>query len=168
MRFLTPNYVTLINACYPSSSILSSTGSTIAPKSQEISRLIYYASNRSGKIQKLGAELERRATVETRKAANGHTRYRGSLLITLAILKALASECRQEIALLTPYLLGAVCSVFSLLTADLEVVAQAVSTVSMMYYIVCLSPISFHSSQHGVPSWIEVSPPHRKQLQSRT
>ena len=70
----TPNHVHLITACYPPSSALLSSGPQYSPNSQELSRLTYYASNRPGKINKLGSELEKRVRLESRKAKAGNTR----------------------------------------------------------------------------------------------
>ncbi len=39
----TPNHVQLLNACYPPSSMLLSSGPDFTPKGQELSRLTYYA-----------------------------------------------------------------------------------------------------------------------------
>jgi len=97
----TPNHVNLINACYPSSSALLASGSTFLPLPQELSRLTYYASNKagqfnmlalyrhisiylfitdaSGKLAKLGIELEKRAGAESRKARGGNARARASV-----------------------------------------------------------------------------------------
>ena|ERR1700761_4296056 len=130
MRLFTPNHVALIEACYPASSTLSSGGPDVGPKGQETSRLVYYASNQAGKLQKLGTELERRAIIEANRASNGNARYRASLLITLALFKALATECRQELSLLTPYLMRTLSLAFSRLRNDLEVIAKAASVVS--------------------------------------
>ena len=52
-----------------------------------------------------------------------------SLLITLAIIKALATECRRDIALLSSALLASVNATLSALSADLEVAARAGSVV---------------------------------------
>ena len=70
----TPNHVGLITACYPPASALLSFGPQYLPNSQELSRLTYYASNRPGKINKLGSELEKRIRIECYKAQTGNTR----------------------------------------------------------------------------------------------
>ncbi|EJF61134.1 hypothetical protein BD309DRAFT_947572 [Dichomitus squalens] len=125
MHILTPNHVQLISACYPPSSALLTAGPDYSPNSQELSRLTYYAANRPGKISKLGNELERRAKTDSRKAAAGNTRARASLLITLAIFKAIAAECRRDLALLSPSLLSSVNTTLSALPTDLEIAARA-------------------------------------------
>ncbi|THH27291.1 hypothetical protein EUX98_g6908 [Antrodiella citrinella] len=121
----TPNHVQLIAACYPPNANLLTSGSDYRPNSQELSRLTYYASNRPGKINKLCGELERRVRVDCKKAHTGNLRARATLLITLAILKALATECRRDISLLSSSLLGSISITLSSLPKDLEVVARA-------------------------------------------
>ncbi|OJT13104.1 Protein EFR3 [Trametes pubescens] len=121
----TPNHVQLVSACYPPNAALLTAGPEYAPNSQELSRLTYYAANRPEKINKLGGELEKRVKLDARKAAAGNTRARASLLITLAIIKALATECRRDMALLSPSLLSSVNATLALLSADLEIAARA-------------------------------------------
>ncbi|KAH9899994.1 hypothetical protein C8Q73DRAFT_681619 [Cubamyces lactineus] len=121
----TPNHIQLISACYPPSAALLTSGPEYAPNSQELSRLTYYAANRPEKINKLGSELEKRVKSDCRKAASGNTRARASLLITLSIFKALATECRRDMPLLSPSLLSSVNVALSSLSADLEIAARA-------------------------------------------
>ncbi|KAF8897677.1 hypothetical protein BD779DRAFT_1492068 [Infundibulicybe gibba] len=131
MHFLfTPNHVQLLNSCYPPTSALLTAGPEYSPNAQELSRLTYYASNHPSKLTKLGGELEKRLRVECRKARDGNTRTRASLLITLSIFRALATECRREIALLSPSLMASVEVTISTLPADLEVVARAATVVT--------------------------------------
>jgi|SRR5882762_766414 len=150
----TPNHVHLITACYPSSSALLSSGPQYLPNSQELSRLTYYASNHPGKINKLGSELEKRIKTECRKAQTGNIRAKAlgvsaffdlhdvlifnvlrSLLISLSISRALVTECRRDVSLLSPSLLASVNTVLSALSSDLEVAARTASVVSLgLYY----------------------------------
>lgn len=77
MPIFTPNHVSLIGACYPPSSVLaSSAGPECRPNAQELSRLTYYATNRPGKIHKLGAELEKHTRSEATKTLAGNPRAR--------------------------------------------------------------------------------------------
>lgn len=55
---------------------------------------------------------------------------RRSLLISLSILRALATECRRDIALLSPSLISSVECTLGSVPSDLEVVARAASVVS--------------------------------------
>lgn len=76
MHIFTPNHVSLVAACYPPSSALTSAGPEYRPNAQELSRLTYYATNRPGKIHKLGAELEKHSKLESTKARAGNPRAR--------------------------------------------------------------------------------------------
>ncbi|KAH7914390.1 hypothetical protein BJ138DRAFT_1000116 [Hygrophoropsis aurantiaca] len=127
MHLFTPNHVLLIAACYPPSSALLSAGPDYRPNAQELSRLTYYAANRPGKINKLGSELEKRVRNECHKAQYANTRARASLLITLAIVRALAVECRRDIALLSSSLVACLRITLEALSSDLEVCARAAS-----------------------------------------
>ncbi|EKM59162.1 uncharacterized protein PHACADRAFT_181156 [Phanerochaete carnosa HHB-10118-sp] len=121
----TPNHVQLISACYPPNAALLTAGPDYRPNSQELSRMTYYASNRPGKINKLASELEKRVRLDSRKAKAGNIRARSSLLITLATIKALATECRRDLPLLTASLLASVNLALTTLSNDLEVAARA-------------------------------------------
>ncbi|KAJ4001786.1 hypothetical protein F5050DRAFT_1890936 [Lentinula boryana] len=128
MNFIfTPNHVQLLNSCYPPTSTLLTSGPEYSPNSQELSRLTYYASNHPEKLTKLGSELEKRVKTESRKARSGNIKIRASLLITLAIFRSLATECRRDIALLSPSLIASVESTLSNALNDLEVAARAAS-----------------------------------------
>lgn len=76
MHIFTPNHVALVAACYPPWSALPSAGPEFRPNAQELSRLAYYATNRPGKIHKLGAELEKHTRAECTKALAGNPRAR--------------------------------------------------------------------------------------------
>ncbi|KAG1783176.1 hypothetical protein EV702DRAFT_1176389 [Suillus placidus] len=127
MHLFTPNHVSLIAACYPSSSALASSGPEYRPNAQELSKLTYYAANRPGKINKLGGELEKRVKAGCHKAQYGNVRARASLLITLSVLRALAVECRRDISLLSPALVVCLKVTLDSLSSDLEIVARAAS-----------------------------------------
>lgn len=73
---LSPQHVQLVAACYPPSAALLTAGPEYKPNAQELSRLTYYASNRPGKIAKLGSELEKRALGDARKASSGNMKSR--------------------------------------------------------------------------------------------
>ncbi|KAF9008936.1 hypothetical protein BDQ17DRAFT_88445 [Cyathus striatus] len=119
-----PNHIQLLNACYPPVSSVVANGAECLPNSHELSRLTYYASNHPGKLTKLGGELEKRLKAECRKARNGNVRSRASLLISLSIFWALATECKRDILLLSPSLMASVYASLSSLPYDLEVVAR--------------------------------------------
>ena len=130
MKFFTPHHVSILEACYPSASIQRS---NVAPKPQETSRLVYYVSNRPEKLQKIGEELEAKALREILKvqSRSGKLRFRNSLLVTLALLRVLATECRQEITVLTPHLLKVVSKALDSFQSDLELLARAAGVVRL-------------------------------------
>ncbi|KAK7060498.1 plasma membrane localization protein [Paramarasmius palmivorus] len=128
MNFLfTPNHVQLLNSCYPPTSALLTSGPDYSPNSQELSRLTYYASNHPDKIAKLGNELEKRLRNECRKSRSGNMRMRSSLLISLAIFRSLATECKRDIHLLSPSLISSVEATLESSSKDLEICARAAS-----------------------------------------
>jgi hypothetical protein len=71
-----PNHEKLVTACYPPSSALLTSGPDYRPNTHELSRLTYFASNRPGKLNKLGSDLEKRAKVQCKKASAGNTKAR--------------------------------------------------------------------------------------------
>jgi hypothetical protein len=74
----------LLNDCYPPSKQLvpvvnddlKASQDSYKPLPQELSRLTYYASNKPGKLHRLGKELEVRASGEARKASTGNVKSR--------------------------------------------------------------------------------------------
>ncbi|KAF4619447.1 hypothetical protein D9613_005352 [Agrocybe pediades] len=127
MHLFTANHVKLLNSCYPPASSLTTAGPDYTPNSHELSRLTYYASNHPAKLAKVGSELEKRLRLECKKAKSGNIRSRASLLMSLSIFRALATECRRDIALLSPSLIGAVDCTLCAFPSDLEVIARAAS-----------------------------------------
>ncbi|KAH7887618.1 hypothetical protein F5I97DRAFT_1951639 [Phlebopus sp. FC_14] len=127
MHLFTPQHVLLIAACYPPSSALLAAAPEYQPNTQELSRLTYYAANHPSKIQKLGSELEKRARTACSKASAGYPRARASLLITLAIVRALAIECRRDLSLLSHSLLFCLKTTLDSLSSDREICARAAS-----------------------------------------
>jgi protein EFR3 len=58
-----------------------------------------------------------------------------SLLISLAIFRSLATECRRDIALLSPSLIASVDATLSAVPTDLEIVTRAASVVCFLYHV---------------------------------
>lgn len=126
---------------------------------------MFRSSNNPGKLTKLGIEVEKHLKNDCRRAQTGNVRSRASvslllslnfprvnrcrrsLLISLAILRALATECRRDIALLSSYLLTSVESTLASISSDLEVVARVASVVRLLW--ASLLEIDFFSSLHG-------------------
>ncbi|WVW85749.1 hypothetical protein I302_107787 [Kwoniella bestiolae CBS 10118] len=88
-----------LNACYPPSKALLTSGPEYRPLSQDLSKLTYFATNKPSKLAKIGEELEKRINKESTRSTGGYPKYRASLLISLAILRALLTECKRDISL---------------------------------------------------------------------
>ncbi|WVQ99870.1 hypothetical protein IAU59_007013 [Kwoniella sp. CBS 9459] len=88
-----------LNACYPPSKALLTAGPDYRPLSQDLSKLTYFATNKPSKLAKIGEELETRVNKEATRSTGGYPKYRASLLISLAILRALLTECKRDIPL---------------------------------------------------------------------
>ncbi|KAH7343927.1 hypothetical protein B0J17DRAFT_609878 [Rhizoctonia solani] len=120
-----PNHLKLVLACYPSNPLAAAPD--FKPNAQELSKLSYYATNRAGKLTKLADVFEKRAIDEARRAGGGNAKARASLLITLAILKQLAVDCKRDLTLLSTAVLISVKASLAALPDDLEVAARAAS-----------------------------------------
>lgn len=55
-----------------------------------------------------------------------------SLLISLAIFRSLVTECRRDIALLSPSLIASVEATLASIPSDIEVLARAASVVCLL------------------------------------
>lgn len=80
-----------------------------------------------------------------------------SLLITLAIFRSLATECRRDIALISPSLVASVGATVAAVPGDLEVVARAASVVRV--YSKLISPYLFVLVVYGLDD-IHGRPPY--------
>ncbi|CEL59420.1 Protein EFR3 OS=Cryptococcus neoformans var, neoformans serotype D (strain JEC21 / ATCC MYA-565) GN=EFR3 PE=3 SV=1 [Rhizoctonia solani AG-1 IB] len=120
-----PNHLKLVLACYPSNPLAAAP--EFKPNAQELSKLSYYATNRAGKLTKLADVFEKRATDEARRAGAGNPKARASLLITLSILKQLATDCKRDLTLFSTAVMASVKASLVALPDDLEVAARAAS-----------------------------------------
>ncbi|WVN90193.1 uncharacterized protein L203_105429 [Cryptococcus depauperatus CBS 7841] len=119
-----------LNACYPPGKALLTAGPEYRPLAQDLSKLTYFATNKPSKLAKIGEELEKRVSKESQKATAGYPKFRASLLISLAILRAILTECKRDIALFARSALKAVdrsleVRVYQHGGVDLEVVSRA-------------------------------------------
>ncbi|KAF7554156.1 hypothetical protein G7Z17_g3140 [Cylindrodendrum hubeiense] len=86
----------LVLKCYPRT---TKGAVDIKPNSSELSYLLYYATSRRSKIQKIGAFLEK-------KTASDVWRLRfGNVQVTLQILAALIEKLHKDVVLIAPYVL---------------------------------------------------------------
>ncbi|KAG6038999.1 hypothetical protein E4U41_003354 [Claviceps citrina] len=91
-----PKHQVLVLKCYPKT---TKGAVDVAPNSSELSYLLFYATSRRSKIQKIGAFLEK-------KTASDVWRMRiGNVQVTLSILAALVEKSPKEAALIAPCVL---------------------------------------------------------------
>lgn len=90
----TPNHRALVTGCYPPPKKLAGVEK---PNSNELGKLVYYAQSKPAKLSKVGKVLEERAASDARNVPSGGEKSRCGLLITLAILKNLVTDCRRDI-----------------------------------------------------------------------
>ncbi|KAH7157999.1 hypothetical protein B0J13DRAFT_185813 [Dactylonectria estremocensis] len=91
-----PKHQVLVLKCYPRT---TKGAVDIKPNSSELSYLLYYATSRRSKIQKIGAFLEK-------KTASDVWRLRfGNVQVTLQILAALIEKLHKDVVLIAPYVL---------------------------------------------------------------
>ncbi|TVY32197.1 Protein EFR3 [Lachnellula occidentalis] len=91
-----PKHQVLILKCYPQT---TKGAVDVKPNSSELSYLLYYATTRRSKVQKVGAFLEK-------KTASDVWRQRiGNVQVTLQILEALIEKAPRDLPLYAPYVL---------------------------------------------------------------
>ncbi|KAJ6444066.1 protein EFR3 [Purpureocillium lavendulum] len=91
-----PKHQVLVLKCYPRT---TKGAVDVKPNSSELSYLLFYATNRRSKIQKIGAFLEK-------KTASDVWRMRiGNVQVTLGILAALVEKSPKDVALIAPCIL---------------------------------------------------------------
>ncbi|KAH7411617.1 hypothetical protein DE146DRAFT_674153 [Phaeosphaeria sp. MPI-PUGE-AT-0046c] len=85
-----PKHQVLVLKCYPK---FTKNNADVKANSSELSYLLYYASTRRSKLQKVGDFLDKRATKDVWKGSTG------SVQVTLQIVKALIEKCPRELPL---------------------------------------------------------------------
>ncbi|ORX99794.1 hypothetical protein BCR34DRAFT_522989, partial [Clohesyomyces aquaticus] len=85
-----PKHQVLVLKCYPK---FQKKNAEVKANSSELSYLLYYASTRRSKLQKLGDFLDKRTTADVWKSRVGYVQ------VTLEILKALIEKCPQNLPL---------------------------------------------------------------------
>ncbi|KAH7305003.1 hypothetical protein B0I35DRAFT_362464 [Stachybotrys elegans] len=91
-----PKHQVLVLKCYPRT---NKAAVDVKPNSSELSYLLFYATSRKSKIQKIGAFLEK-------KTASDVWRMRiGNVQVTLGILTALVEKLSKDFALIAPSVL---------------------------------------------------------------
>ena len=96
-RKLRPKHQVLVLKCYPPP---QKNAIEYKPNSSELSYLLYYASTRRSKLQKVGDFLEKKTSTDVH---HGRT---GEVLITLQIVRALIEKCPRALPLYCHYILS--------------------------------------------------------------
>ncbi|KAL8782274.1 MAG: hypothetical protein Q9213_005509 [Squamulea squamosa] len=91
-----PKHQVLILKCYPR---FQKNVTEVKPNSSELSYLLYYASTRRSKLQKVGSFLEKKTTNDVYKARIGNVQ------VTLQILRALIDKLPRDLPLYASYVL---------------------------------------------------------------
>ncbi|KAH8654477.1 hypothetical protein BGZ60DRAFT_386172 [Tricladium varicosporioides] len=91
-----PKHQVLILKCYPKT---TKGAVDIKPNSSELSYLLYYATTRRSKVQKVGAFLEKKTASDVWRARIGNVQ------VTLQILASLIEKAPRDLPLYAPYVL---------------------------------------------------------------
>lgn len=100
-----PKHQKLILQCYPSTKL--NTAET-KPNQAELSYLVYYASSRRTKLEKVGEFLLKKTAADISRKRVGH------LKVTLYILQELITKCSEDLGFMTPYVLSIIRDIISL------------------------------------------------------
>jgi hypothetical protein len=73
--------VSNLENCYPPSKGLLAAGPEFKPLNQDLSKLLYFASNKPSQTARIGEELEKRVVKEARASAGGYQKSRAYVLI---------------------------------------------------------------------------------------
>ncbi|KAI9812124.1 MAG: plasma membrane localization protein [Pycnora praestabilis] len=112
-----PKHQVLILKCYPK---FQKNAVDVKPNSSELSYLLYYASTRRSKVQKVGEFLEKRTASDVWRGKTG------KLQVTLQILKALMDKSPRDLPLYAPSVLRILGTV--LRSKDIDMVESSIPT----------------------------------------
>jgi hypothetical protein len=112
-----PKHQVLVLKCYPK---FQKNNVEVKANSSELSYLLYYASTRRSKLQKVGDFLDKRTTKDVWKGSTG------SVQVTLQIVKALIEKCPRDL----PLYAGAVLRILRTIlnSSDVAMVEESVPT----------------------------------------
>ncbi|WPG98447.1 protein efr3 [Acrodontium crateriforme] len=117
-----PKHQLLILKCYPR--LPKNSSADVRPNGSELSYLLYYASTRSSKLQKVGAFLEKKTTADVARFQSAR------VMVTLQILQALVEKVvgvGSALALITPSVLRVIREVL-LHTTDISLIEATLPT----------------------------------------
>jgi hypothetical protein len=112
-----PKHQVLVLKCYPKN---QKHNVDVKPNSSELSYLLYYASTRRSKLQKVGDFLEKRTTTDAWKGRIGNVQ------VTLEIFKAVIEKCPRDLPLYAAAVLRSLRTVLK--SNDVAMVEDSVPT----------------------------------------
>ncbi|KAL3426538.1 hypothetical protein PVAG01_00047 [Phlyctema vagabunda] len=112
-----PKHQILILKCYPTT---TKGAVDVKPNSSELSYLLYYATTRRSKVQKVGAFLEKKTASDVWRARIGNVQ------VTLQILAALIEKAPRDLPLYAPYLVKIL--ILILRSRDITMVESSIPT----------------------------------------
>ncbi|KAF1967347.1 hypothetical protein BU23DRAFT_542846 [Bimuria novae-zelandiae CBS 107.79] len=112
-----PKHQVLVLKCYPK---FIKNNVEVKANSSELSYLLYYASTRRSKLQKVGDFLDKRTTSDVWKVRTGNVQ------VTLQILKALIEKCPRDLPLYAAAVLRSLRTILK--SNDVAMVEQSVPT----------------------------------------
>lgn len=112
-----PKHQVLVLKCYPK---FQKNNADVKANSSELSYLLYYASTRRSKLQKVGAFLDKRATKDVWKNSTG------SVQVTLQIVRALIEKCPRDLPLYAAAVLRILRTILT--SNDVTMVEESVPT----------------------------------------
>lgn len=114
---LRPKHQVLVLKCYPK---FQKNNAEVKANSSELSYLLYYASTRRSKLQKVGDFLDKRATKDVGKQSTG------AVQVTLQIVKALIEKCPRDLPLFAGSVLRILKTILS--SNDVAMVEESIAT----------------------------------------
>lgn len=118
-----PKHQLLILKCYPR--LPKNSAADVSPNGSELSYLLYYASTRRSKLQKVGAFLEKKTASDVSKAQSARVMVTLQILTALLENKVVGSD--SAFGLIAPYVLRIINSILSS-TNDVSLVDACLST----------------------------------------
>ncbi|PVH98427.1 hypothetical protein DM02DRAFT_630226 [Periconia macrospinosa] len=112
-----PKHQVLVLKCYPK---FQKNNVEVKANSSELSYLLYYASTRRSKLQKVGDFLDKRMTADVWKGRTGNVQ------VTLEILKALIEKCPRDLPLFAAAVLRSLRTILN--SKDVAMVEDSVPT----------------------------------------
>ncbi|KAF2741684.1 hypothetical protein M011DRAFT_414023 [Sporormia fimetaria CBS 119925] len=138
-----PKHQVLVLKCYPK---FQKNNVDVRANSSELSYLLYYASTRRSKLQKVGEFLDKRTTSDVWKGRIGNVQ------VTLEILKALIEKCPRDLPLYAAAVLRVLRTL--LRSDDVTMVEQSVPT----FETLCAhqDPASLQADQDYITAYEEI------------